>query len=257
MAGKWCEDMIYRAYACAATGMSLNQIAPALGVNASTLTDWREKYPVIDRAIEAGWASSKAPAQLREEWVFARLEPHLKALWMDIESLWETNPESLFDRLRGVKETEKQSLFLYALSGTAFSTNTAMSMVGIGKKTLDKWLDDPKFAELAAQIEWHKDNFIEDRFLGLIKSGYEPAILWATRTKLANRGYGQSVKVSGEVEHTHTIGINLHSLGLPPELMDAVVASMLSGPRVGPDGLIMDLIGESPNDYAKSEDGNG
>lgn len=260
MAGKWEEDMIYRAYACAASGMNVTTIAKALGVDFNTLQAWRAKYPVIERAMESGWASAKAPAQLREEWVFARLEPHLRALWMDIEALWEseTSRHQIFDRVRDVPDDERQAVFLYALASSTFSVNAAMQMVGIGKKTMDRWLDDPNFAELVSQVEWHKDNFIEDRFLGLVRAGYEPAIMWAARTKLAARGYGQSVKVSGEVAHTHAVGVNLYSLGLPSDLLDQVVSAMLSGTKVGPDGLLVDVIEGSVNrEHEETDAGTG
>jgi hypothetical protein len=175
----------------------------------------------------------------REEFMFAHLPQELQTVWADIEAVWEQDPVHVRLLLKDKSDKEKQSLFLYALSGTTFSINTALRMCGVGKRVFDRWRKDPGFMELMEQIDWHRKNFLEDKLLGLVNANNAAAIMWVNKVQNRDRGYGEVVEVVGNVSHTHThAALDLTTLDLPPDVMDQVVAAMLKAQGVSNDGVI-------------------
>jgi hypothetical protein len=125
----------------------------------------------------------------------------------------------------------RQHLFLYSLIHSNFNVSASCRRLNIDRKTFTRWVTtDPGFAELLDEVHWHKKNYFEQAFIGLVQRGDTPAILHAARTQLRDRGYGDRLDVShsGTIQHDHDHRIALEDLDLPLNvrrvILDAVRA---------------------------------
>lgn len=241
---EWEDDYFYKIYALAATGYSTQAIAEAIGIDHGTLLNWKNKRPALGRAIEEGHRASKGLTSPLPEYIFARLPEPLQLVWDEILSVWnEPLAHIKIERaLEGRGKKERQHLFLYALAATTYSASRACVMLNISKSTFDYWCQDPDFHALWNEVEWHKKNFCEDKLMELVASGWPAAVIMVNKTLNSDRGYGNKLQVTGNIQHTH-VSIDLGKLDLPSDVMDAVVLAMLKGPGVAEDGLVLEQPG--------------
>lgn len=224
--------MLVSMYRFAKLGVPEFTMAEELGISKKTWYIWKKKYPQIDEAIKMGQTDTKDGGNWHK-FVYDRLPDDIKAIWNKI-SEWDEQPNGI-GKIETLLETHgkgvRQQLYLYALVNTNFSPSRAMSKVNIDKDTLDYWIqNDPDFAELVEQIQWHKDNFFEDSFIQLIRSGSEAATIHAAKSRLRNRGYG--IKSEVEVNHSGQIEHNLFDLTeIMPYLTDAVKMAIMDAMR--------------------------
>ena len=244
---EWQDDYYYKLYALAAAGYSTQAIAEAVGIDHGTLLKWQKEHPALERAIAEGHRTSTGLATKLPEYIFARLSPELQLIWDDILLVWnEANGHIKIEKaLEGKGKRERQHLFLYALAATTYSASKACVMLNISKATLDYWSQDPDFHELWNEIEWHKKNFCEDKLMELVNAGWPAAVIMVNKTLNADRGYGNKLQVTGNIQHTH-VTVDLGRLNLPDEVMDTVVQAMLNGPGVAEDGLVLEQDGTQP-----------
>lgn len=199
---KWKPINLVSIYKYARTGLPETAMAQHLGMSYAGWKLWKKRHPEIEQAIELGKTDTKDGGNWHK-FVYERLPADLREVWDTIVS-WDKFPNGVAKieaLLNGHGKLVRQQLFLYALVNFNFSKSKAMSKVCIDKDTLDYWIkNDPDFARLVEEIEWHKDNFFEESLVGLVKGGDTAATIAACRTRLRDRGYGSQV----DVNHRHT-----------------------------------------------------
>ena len=229
---KYSDQVIFDAYEAARTGVSQEGIRALLKITADTFYDWMRKYPLFALAIKRGREYGKKADGSEEtfrEYVYQQLDPKLKAIWDEVNACQkEKNSiarlEALFEN-HGTKA--RQHLFLYALTASNFNASRALKRVGLSHGRLRSWVEnDPDFAKLYQEIEWHKGNFFESGLIGRVKEGDTGAIIFANRTFNKDRGYGikNEIQVSGTIHHEHTVDIEGLELSLEVRraLLDAI-----------------------------------
>jgi hypothetical protein len=199
-------------YELARAGLGDVQIAAALPVSYPTFKRWKDRYPEFTEALERARASPEVSGTV-QDYVYEHLPKRLRKVWREIIRC--EKGASVIERVEAMlKECGRkgrQHLFLFALLKSNYNMSKACKRVNIRKKEFTKWLlEDPEFAELVEEVEWHKGNFFENAYIKLVKSGHPAAVIQANKTYNAHRGYGdkktvtKNVNVNGQVSHLHT-----------------------------------------------------
>lgn len=209
----WRPMYLVRIYQMLKLEMREIDIAQALSVDVTTLRSWRRRIPEVAETYKL--VDKEQRANTLPEWIYGNLSPELRNIWdriMEWEADARNDPQS-----NGIQRIElmlqdqgtqvRQQLFLYALTQCSFSPSKALQKVRISKRELDRWINqDPGFAELLSEIEWHKGNFFESSLVRLVEENNPIAILFANKTFNADRGFNPARKVemnvSGNVSHT-------------------------------------------------------
>lgn len=216
----WKPIFLVEVYRLARAGLSDEAIARSLNISRNTIKLWKDRQEGVREALEL--ARKEVPSEDGfARYFYTQLDPSLQNLWDAIENN-ETKGGGIarLDRiLADHGKNARQSLFLHALVNSHFSPTRAMERVGIDKRQLDDWKDnDPDFAQLVEDIQWHKGNYFEEALVKQVEKGNISAILFANARYNQKRGYGTKsevdVTVSGEVRHTHAI--DLAELDLSP-----------------------------------------
>lgn len=207
----WKPIMVVRTYKMARLGMQELEIARSLGVGSRTWWQWKQQYPELQEAIDMA-GKEREGGQTLPEWVYSHLEPDLQKLWDDIGK-WEKQPNGVNKielMLSDSGKRVRQQLFLHALCSLSFSPSRALQKVHLTKIELNNWINnDPEFARLVEEIDWHKGNFFEESLVQLVQQGEKGAVIFANKTYNAQRGYG--VKAKLDVHHTGQVG-HLHAV---------------------------------------------
>jgi hypothetical protein len=226
---KFQPIMLVSIYRYAKLGMPEAAIADALPATIKTWQKWKKKFPEILQAMQMGRTDTKDGGDWHK-FVYDRLPEDLQSLWSQLEA-WDELPNGMA-KIKALLEDHgksvRQQLFIYALVHTNFSHSKAMSKVCIDKDTLDYWIqNDPDFARLVEEIQWHKGNFYEEALVGLIKAGDTGATIFANRTFNKDRGYGVKNEIdvhhSGNIEHSL---LDLTELDLTPDIQIAILEAI-------------------------------
>jgi hypothetical protein len=220
------------AYKMARSGMRNNDIAEEFGIREKSFHIWLLKHPDLKKAVELG-RTDRGDGKTLTEWIYQRLDPELQQLWDKIEQ-FDAEPNSVVKielLLQGHGESVRQQLFLHALVQNNFSPSAAMRKVNMDRRRLERWLnEDPRFAELVREVQWHKGNFFEEALAKLVKQGVTSAVLFANKTFNAKRGYATTSKL--QVEHSGSIVHGVLDLAeLLPQLSQAAQQEILSALR--------------------------
>lgn len=218
----WTNEFYVRIYCGAKEGLSNNAIARQIGVAKITFKKWVKKDPAVRDALElARSPNSRKGSEQLVDYVYKRLPDDLKKAWDRING-WskEQNSQKRIDAYfanRG--KNVRQSLFIHAFVVSNFNASEACRKVGISKATLDLWKSEPQFQQLMDSIAWDKENFVEGALFKLVKKGDTSAVLFASKTVNAKRGYADvkttNVEVKGQI--THGV-LDLNTLKLPVKL---------------------------------------
>lgn len=213
-------------YRYAKAGLSEAAIAEAIKVGIKTWAKWKRLHAEIAETIQLARTDTKDGGTWHS-YVYERLSEELKEVWDKINE-WDELPNGIV-KIETLLATHgrqvRQQLFLHALVHYNFSFSRALSKVNIDKKTLDYWIqNDPGFADLVEEIQWHKGNFFEESLATLIKGHDVAATIFANRTFNKERGYGikneVNIKHSGSIEHNL---LDLSELELTQEVKLAIL----------------------------------
>lgn len=216
---KFDDTMYVRAFQYAKDGMSDEKIGKALGVTGPTFRRWCADNEALEDAVEQGrGVGADVDAMTFPDYVYRHLSPELRNLWDAIHECaeLENGVERVEAALRNGGKHARQHLFIHALATTCFNVSSSMRMLNVSRKMYENWRsNDPNFAELLDEMNWHKENFFEQAFIGRISAGDTSAILHAVKSQLGDRGYSDKLAIehSGTIEHKHTIDIT--NLDLP------------------------------------------
>lgn len=237
---KWNHENYVKIYELARDGLTLTEIAHAVGVEASTLKDWRATDPAVDYALDRGkQMAKKSSASTFAEQALERLPDALREVWGQLNALHEEpNPEKRVEMLlEGHGKRARQTLYVQALIHCGFRNLEACRYVGISPHTVVKWKqNDPDFLMLMDSIHEMKKDFCEGALMGLVASGDSPAVLFTNKTLNRDRGYDPKITISHEGSVKHQVDIS--QLGLPLEVLQAIQEAMqrkkeeqLGGPK--------------------------
>ena len=225
---QWKPEVYALAFDHARRGYTRFRTAEELGVTIQKFKKWVGLDPALAAAIRQG-----KEARLQEdlktekalstgptfsEYVAGRLPEDLQPIWEEIypEPGFGLLPEKVIENLfkdRG--ERVRQHLYLPALTHFSFNPTEAGRRVNVTQREVQKWArEDPDFGRLLNEIIFQcKKDFVEGALFSLIGKGSEQATIFAAKTLLRDRGYGQEmvVKHQGGIVHG---GINLENLPL-------------------------------------------
>jgi hypothetical protein len=226
---QWDDTYYVKVYQLARLGYTKLKICKALGIPHPTLNKWLKARPALVQALDEGRANQTAKPLLKQ-YVYDRLPAKLQKMWEELESL-DNDPNTLrrinkmfeFDGLKS-----RQHIFLHALVNSSFNPSEACKLVGVNLRDVRSWArKDIEFAELLDEIQTHKKNFFESALVKKAGEGDVAAIIFANKTLNSDRGYNekQEIKVSGSINHTHTV-INVDQLNLPLEVRRQIFQAM-------------------------------
>lgn len=221
-------------YELSREGMSLTQIAGALGVDKRTLRAWRDKDPAVKEALRKGKSIRDSNrGETFSDYVYKRLPEHLKELWDEMRAAdREKNPEKSIELMisKHGKRT-KQLLFVHALVSSNFNAAEACRKIGLPYVTFTKWKEyDAKFHELLGFIHEMKKDFVEGCLMNLIADGDAGATIFASKTLNRDRGYDPRVTIehTGSVKHAH-LSLDKILERLPPKAQRMILQQIRNG----------------------------
>jgi hypothetical protein len=225
MSPAYTDNLAVDVYILARTGLSDLAISKAIGTQPATFKIWASKYPAIAYALQRARVQSNETFQ---DYVYGQLPENLRDLWDRIE-MWSDSDNAL-ERIESIlgKETirVRQSLFIHAMVSANFNQSEACKKVGISYGVVQQWLrNDPSFPALLDEIEHHKKNFFEASLVQLVKEGNTLATVFVNRTKNADRGYSEKIRI----EHAHSVlntTIPLDKLKLSTECLLEIETAM-------------------------------
>lgn len=211
----WRDAMAIPAAVLAYRGCNNSEIQRYLKISDNTFAKWQKNKPLLVQAIREGRTMrTEGKADNLQDWVVSRLSKPAREVWDSI-MFWQEHVDA-HDKLRAISSTisyqMRQRLWLYAFLRSNFSISAACKTVGISRHTILNWKKDAGFKELMAEIEEMQGDFIEEALMDLVASRDTGAVIFASRTKNRNRGYGDKLEIdnkhSGSVNVQHTFHVD-------------------------------------------------
>jgi hypothetical protein len=206
----WKPEFAVLIYKLVRAGYTQYRIAKHLNISSSTLEFWIKKKKSVRYAMEQGKKDAeRVSVKTYIKFVFDRLPPKLQKIWEKMER-YEKSKNGLM-RIEALLEKRgqraRQHLFLYAFCAYNFNISRACRAVNIDYKRFEAWKRDPDFHALLDEMEIHKKDFLEGALWDLIADRDSKAVIFASKTYNADRGYGQKLQVyhQGQINHTHNI----------------------------------------------------
>ena len=229
----WKDTMYVTAYEQARTGATDAMIAGSLGVATTTFSMWKETKPALRDALNRGRTSAQNVDSFKS-YIAGKLPENLHPIWEQIMILEECgSPVHRFESLltgQGVRA--RQWLFVHALIHSNFIKSTAMRLAGVTEGTLAGWLTrDLDFLELLNFITEAKKDFFEAALIHKVRQGDTAAVIFAAKTQLRDRGYGEKVEVqhTGTVTHRHIdTPVDVAALGLDEGTLQALADALIA-----------------------------
>lgn len=221
---------LLKLYELCREGLKMTPIASAMGVDVQTLKKWKANDPDVAYAWKAGRdaASKNKVGDAFLNYVHGRLPSDLQDLWRDINGIdvQDSNAEKRIERLlEGKGKRIRQSLFIHAMVATNFNRAEACRKVNLSYDAVTNWLrTDPEFARLMDMVTEMKKDFCESALMGLVSQGDTSAVIFTNKTLNRDRGYDPKVTVKHEGTVNHQLDIA--SLGLPAEVMRAILEAV-------------------------------
>ena len=232
---RWNDGFYVKSYELARTGLPDPKIAQSLGVTPATFSKWKSENSFLQEALIKGRKESRGSTKKGESlasYIYNKLPKHLQETWERINSCVNhpNGVEKVEYLLSLAGKQARQHLFVYALVHANFNASEACKSVNITKRTLDAWtMEDPNFSQLVDEIHFHKQNFYESALIEKVKEGDSACVIFANRTLNKDRGYSESLKIQGEVEHTHThLDVTVEDIlpELPIEVCELILDKM-------------------------------
>lgn len=247
-------DRIWQAALAALTAANDRELAISLGISEAKLKEWRNEHPSFYRAIVAArqHASNSDTSEAMLKHISNSLSPELRELWDTLNGADMTAKDAVMYSLATRGDYDRQKLLLHALSVTRFDITRCCSLLGISKSQLDNWAkNDPKFVKLWEEVSFAKKNFIESALMRKIDEGDTRAIIFASKTLNKDRGYGESLEVTGRVEHVHA-HIDFEKLDLDVETKSKILLACKRAGMLDLDGMVIEgqVVEPTPNPLA-------
>jgi hypothetical protein len=233
-------------YQLAKSGATDDAIAQALGVDAMTIRNWKREHPAVKDALKRGRSGSNARTneETFKDFAYGHLPDDLRALWEKIMlAPEEPNPTRYLELLLEKQgKISRQRLFIHALIHSNFIQSKALRILGYHRSTVSQWIEaEPEFGEMLREMETLKDDFFEEAFLDLVQRRDSPAVIYAAKTKLRKRGYGDKVelKIDAPISPTtpHAVPLAALSLSARKEILANLRSQGIDPAKSGPTGV--------------------
>uniref|UniRef100_A0A6M3LEF2 Putative terminase n=1 Tax=viral metagenome TaxID=1070528 RepID=A0A6M3LEF2_9ZZZZ len=137
----------------------------------------------IDRSL------SKIPGQPGN--MKSRKFPNESWKFMDSKGIWGDTANATRARTGKKRALQEKFLHVYHRIGD-FCITDACNAIGLNRSRISTWkTDDEWFVEAMEMIEEEKKDFIESGLLKKVRKGDTAAVIFAAKTKLRDRGYGE------------------------------------------------------------------
>jgi hypothetical protein len=238
------QDRIWQAALAALTAANDKELAVSLGISEERLRAWKGEHPSFYRAIVAArsrGSEAKGSGGIIAKHIGNSLPGDLKELWEELSGEV-TAKEAVLYNLSTRGDFDKQRLLIHALSVTRFDLNKCCRMLDISKAQLDEWAkNDPRFVKLWEEIHFQKQNFLESALMEKVAEGDTKTIIFANQTLNRDRGYGQKIEVTGQVNHVHG-HIDLSELDLDMETRNKILLAVKRAGKLDMDGLLAEDV---------------
>jgi len=228
---KWSDKLVIKAYEYAYAGLRNGQIARTFGISKNRFADWKKLHPLFAYALKR--ARKKRDKENGEsmsfrDYVYQQLPDNIQKVWDEVTELdeAESGQAAIEALLSQHGKRVRQNIFVHAMVSSNFSLSQSLKRANISKATLDYWKkNEPEFAVLIEELNWHKKNFFEDHLATLVAGGDSAATIFANRSFNADRGYGdkQRVDVNVNAQIETSTPLSLEELDLPPELLKQIL----------------------------------
>ncbi len=218
---KYKDEIVFKVYELAASGLSDGSIARALGIALATYNTWKKKRKLFRLAITSGRKSHLNPdgsVLTVADYVYKRLPKKVRRTWDRIcaADKAKAGVEKIERILEKKGKTMRQRLLLHAITVSNFSISSALRKVNISFNQFNQWKEkDSDFAELVEEVEWHRKNFFEDHLAKLVAGGDSSATIFVNKTLNRDRGYNEKLDINlkGSVD-VNTLDIDKLDLSL-------------------------------------------
>lgn len=232
---KWKAEFYVLGYRLAAAGQDDSRIAKAMNVTKATLTKWHQADPAFRKALEDGRARGrKAGIKAFMQHVTDRMPDDLREIWERLSSDDDNVRKRACADVKAYEKMQQQHFYLQALVAMDFKYRAAAEAIGIEWTTACQWrMEDGDFKKLTDVMRMCLGDFYENALIELVHSGDSAAIIHASRTFNADRGYSSkdTLRIEGEVKQTHRISIK----ELSPETKRAMLQEMRAKREALPD----------------------
>jgi hypothetical protein len=206
------------AYEYARSGMSMKDIASAIGISYQSFHNWVKKKKIFRDSLKRGIKhyKNKAGGELTlQDYLVSKLPANLSEYYKKIEAFdrSDTAAESIDALMSNKGKDFRQGLFVYAMIKNNFKINPSLRLLNIAPATYYRWIEDPDFLNLIDQIKWLKGNFYEDALLEAVNDGDIQAIKFANETFNRDRGYGKQIDINIDQSITNRV-IKLEEINL-------------------------------------------
>ncbi len=173
------------------------------------LRKWKRKYPFFDYAIKEGRRirTLRNTGDSIQEWVIGRLTPKAREVWDSIMFWQEHRDEYVKIRqvMAGQTEHIRKMVWLHAFVKSRYTISGACRLVGVSRQKVDQWRADGEFGRMVKEIIDMQGDFIEEALMDLVAARDTGAVIFASRTKNRDRGYGDKIDINhtGKVSHEH------------------------------------------------------
>jgi len=226
---KFTPELVFAMYDWYSNGEDDNFVAKQLGLKLKTYLYRKSNHPGAKAAAKYGrlrYSESRSNRNDFDSIVFGRLPAELKETWLMLKK--EAKKPTGSTPIQTMSMRQKQILWIHAWVKSNFSVQKACTFLQIPQSTVTMWQSAPAFKKLMEGMMEIKKDFIEDSLLGLIRRQNPIATVFAAKTQLRDRGYGEKTEVVGKIEHKHEMqyNIDLTELDLPVDvqmiIMDAI-----------------------------------
>jgi hypothetical protein len=183
------------------------------------------------------------------DYVCGRLPSSVRKIWDEIMALDETDngTEKIEAILQKGGTRARQNLFIHALISTNFNRSAALRICNLSSSAFKNWCrHDPEFSKMIVEVDEIRKDFIEGKLYELINDGDTKAVLFASKTKNKDRGYGETKKidigVSGQITHA-----NMQLESLPLDLRMKVLEALRERKQIESKDVTPNLIESAAN----------
>jgi hypothetical protein len=224
---KYSPEHAIPAAVLAYAGCNDAEICRHLKMTDFTIRKWRKKYPFFKKALEQGrYLRTLRNTDSMQEWVIGRLTPKAKEVWESI-MFWQEH-EDEYGKIKQVigHQTEhiRQRVWLHAFIRCKFSMSAACKLVGVSRQVVDQWRLNGDFKRMVDEILEMQGDFIEEALMDLVAARDTGAVIFASRTKNRDRGYGDRLDINQTVNQN----VNIQNSYQLEKLMSMVSVSAVA-----------------------------
>jgi len=219
----YSDKFANKTYHLAKSGLKNKQISDTLGIAPATFSTWLRKYPKLRKALKKGREfirKDNGEIITFKEHVFGNMPTDVRDSWNVVNAI-----ENASTRMGKIEELCKkngkrfrQHLLICAILNSNYNITRACESVGVSFVLFNQWKEkDDDFRKVFDYLLESKKDFYEECFIKLVASGDSPATIYAVKTQLRDRGYGDVSKSEVRKVVDNRLTIKIEDMNLPTE----------------------------------------